>query len=201
MRDHFHFDPGEVCAEPADLQGPLHVEIGFGKDIRILRAAVLEPEARFLGVEISRKKAVSFCRKVARTGLRNVRSCHGDVREVLDGMLAPGSAASFTILFPDPWPKRRHRKHRWITAETARLLARALVPGGPLIVATDHAGYCAQIKEAFAAAGLELELESPEVPAEDRTLYALRFEERGESVTYMRWRKPCSGPDATTSRS
>ena len=87
MGDYFHFDPGAVAVtgdEPLldelGLSGgaALHVEIGFGKDIRILREAERDPDGTYLGVEISRKKAASFCRKVARKGLRNVRAYQGD---------------------------------------------------------------------------------------------------------------------------
>ena len=99
------------------------------------------------------------------------------------------SVRSFTILFPDPWPKRRQNKHRWIQPATAALLARALAPGGTLTVATDHDGYVAQIRDALSGAGLALEEESREVPALDRTLFAERFERLGASVTYLRWRR------------
>lgn len=90
MRDEFRFDPSLVAVETLDAQGrELHVEVGFGKDVRILREAAQAPDALFLGIEISRKKALSFCRKVARLGLRNVRARHGDVREVLRDGLPP----------------------------------------------------------------------------------------------------------------
>ncbi len=166
---------------------PFHVEIGFGKDIRILRMAAQEPGALFLGIEISRKKHASFCRKVARLGLRNIRACHGDARVALRDLLPPASVASFTILFPDPWPKRKHWKNRWITPETAALLARALRPPGPLTVATDHEGYRDQIRASLQGAGFALESESNQVPETDRTIFTTRFERTQTPVSYMRW--------------
>lgn len=197
MRNRFQFDPAEVRVETAaplpealHVGGrDLHVEIGFGKDIRTLREAESDPEALFLGVEISRKKVVKFCEKVARTGLRNVRAYLGDARHVLRELLPPGSVTSFTILFPDPWPKRRHHKHRWIQDDTARLLADALRDGGQVIVATDHDGYAAQIERCLAGVGLALEEKRTDVPDEDRSLFAQRFERLGETVTWMRWRR------------
>jgi tRNA (guanine-N7-)-methyltransferase len=198
VRNRFRFDPAEVRVETAaplpEALGPddrdLHVEIGFGKDVRTLREAEANPDALFLGVEISRKKVVKFCQKVARAGLRNVRAYLGDARHVLRELLPAGSVASFTILFPDPWPKRRHHKHRWIQDDTAALLAAALRDGGRVIVATDHDGYAAQIERCLAGTGLELEEKREGVPEEDRSLFAQRFERLGESVTWMRWRKP-----------
>jgi len=168
---------------------PLHVEIGFGKDVRTLRRAQAEPESRFVGIEISGKKATSFCKKVARLGLANVRAHCGDVRVVLTERLPPASVDSFTILFPDPWPKRRQSKNRWIQPDIARLIARALKKNGEVITATDHDGYAAQIRECLLGAGLTLLSESGEIPDGDRSLFAQRFERLGESVTHQRWRK------------
>lgn len=188
--DRFAFDPKEVAvdAPPPPDGRPLHVEVGFGKDIRILRAAERDPEALFLGVEISRKKALSFCRKVARLGLRNVRAFQGDVRAVLAELRA-GTVLSYTILFPDPWPKRKHWKHRWIQPDTAARIYETLAVGGRVTVATDHDGYRDQIREVLSGAGLTLDYEAGVVPDDDRTLFTQRFERLGESVTYQRWLK------------
>ena len=203
MQDQFHFDPATVplpdgVAFPDALGLPpgagLHVEIGFGKDIRILREARARPQEFFVGVEVSRKKVASFCRKVARADLRNVRACHGDARKVLKELLPAASVDSFTILFPDPWPKRRQWKHRWIQADTAGLLRRALKRDGLLIVATDHDHYRDQIRAVLGGSGLTAEYESLEIPPEDKSLFAMRFERLGESVTYMRWRNRGSVP-------
>jgi tRNA (guanine-N7-)-methyltransferase len=193
VTDRFHFDPAEVAAAAVEPRGrPLHVEVGFGKDVRILREAAARPGEDFVGIEISRKKALSFCRKVARAGLRNVRALRGDVRRVLAD-LPPGSVASFAILFPDPWPKRRHWKHRWIGPETAALLFRALAPRGTVVVATDHEGYRDQIRASLLGAGFELLHEGAEVPPADRTLFAERFGRLGARVTYFRWRRGGEG--------
>ena len=193
----FLFEPDEALvaraplAEQVPLDGrDLHVEVGFGKDIRSLREAEENPDALYLGVEISGKTALKFRQKVARLGLRNVFGYWGDVRDVLDGMLPEGGVASFTVLFPDPWPKRRHHKNRWIQPDTAARVARALRPGGVVRVATDHEGYAAWIRECMAGAGLEDAATRTGVPEEDRTLFARRFERLGHPVTHMLWRKP-----------
>ena len=139
-----------------------------------------------MGVEISRKKVVSFRKKVARANLRNVRAWEGDVRAFL-GELPDESVQSFTILFPDPWPKRRHHKHRWIQPPTATRIRDALAVGGRVTVATDHDGYIAHITECFRGVGLTLVEERREIPDEDRSLFAQRFERLGETVTHQVW--------------
>jgi len=195
MTDRFVFDPLDVAVSPGvplgevlDLTRPVHVEVGFGKDIRILRAAEAAPDAWFVGVEISRKKVVSFRNKVARAGLRNVRAYQSDVRHFLAD-LTPGTITSFTILFPDPWPKRRQNKHRWIQPLTAKRLADALVGGGRVTVATDHDGYIEHIRECFDGVGLTLVEERRDVPEPDRSLFAERFQRLGETVTHQTWVK------------
>lgn len=197
-RNVFHFDPdsvavGECESFPEALgvgERAFHVEVGFGKDIRTLRMAEREPEARFLGIEISRKKCVKFREKVARAGLRNVRCYWGDARKALATMLPDHSVDSFTILFPDPWPKRKHHKHRWVQEETAALLARILKPHGQIIVATDHDHYKDQIRRVLSGAGFEETLTLDHVPEDDKSLFAERFERLGESITYMKWGRP-----------
>jgi len=194
-RNVFHFDPESVavgdCESFPDALGvgerAFHVEVGFGKDIRTLRMAERDPDACFLGIEISRKKCVKFREKVARAGLKNVRCYWGDARKALAEMLPAHSVDSFTILFPDPWPKRKHHKNRWVQEETAALLARILKAHGHLIVATDHDHYRDQIRRVLSGAGFVETLTLDHVPEEDKSLFAERFERLGETVTYMRW--------------
>ncbi|MHC4939483.1 MAG: tRNA (guanosine(46)-N7)-methyltransferase TrmB [Planctomycetota bacterium] len=196
-RDYFHFDPERVavgeCESFPDAIGvgdkPLHIEIGFGKDIRTLRMAERDPDAFFLGIEISRKKCIKFGQKVARANLPNVRCHWGDARKALEEMLPENSVDSFTILFPDPWPKRKHHKHRWVQEKTAALMARALKPHGHIIAATDHDHYRDQIRRVMAGAGFVETRTLDHVPEDDKSLFAERFERIGESITYMRWEK------------
>ena len=195
VRDQFQFDPADVAIDDCDSlpaamacgDRALHVEIGFGKDVRTMRMAERGPEACFLGVEISRKKATKFGQKVARLGLRNVRCYWGDARKVLNEMLPEASVDSFTVLFPDPWPKRKHHKHRWIQEDTALLLRRALKPGGHIVVGTDHDGYRDHIRTVMGGAGFAETLTLDHIPEDDKTLFSERFARIGEPVTYMRW--------------
>jgi tRNA (guanine-N7-)-methyltransferase len=80
--------------------------------------------------------------------LRNVRVHMGDVRDVLR-QLVPGSLDRVFILFPDPWPKRKHRKRRLVNSSLLDLLARALKPGAELRIATDIGDYARTMLETF----------------------------------------------------
>jgi tRNA (guanine-N7-)-methyltransferase len=81
-------------------------------------------------------------------GLSNLRLHMGDVRDVLRA-LPPASLSRAFILFPDPWPKRKHRKRRLVNGVLLDLLARAMRPGSELRVATDIGDYASTMLEAF----------------------------------------------------
>jgi tRNA (guanine-N7-)-methyltransferase len=84
-------------------------------------------------------------------GLANVRVHEGDAVALLTDRVEPGSLAAVHLFFPDPWPKARHGKRRFVSARTLDLVASRLQPGGHLLVATDHDGYAAHTRAELAA--------------------------------------------------
>lgn len=124
---------------------PLVVELGFGRGEFLLDLATRNPERAFVGVEVSFKRTLKMARRLARLPLRNVRLLEGFAEEVVREALPDASVACFWINFPDPWPKARHARRRLLQPALATLLARRLVPGGALRVATDDADYAAWI--------------------------------------------------------
>lgn len=138
----------ELFASP----GPPEVEIGSGKGRFLLELAALRPETGFLAVERAGKYHRLVCDRVARRGLANVRLLRTTAEDLLYRLLAPASVAAFYVLFPDPWPKKRHHKRRFINPENVAALARALAPGGRLLVKSDHPGYGEVIAEVLGAA-------------------------------------------------
>jgi tRNA (guanine-N7-)-methyltransferase len=129
---------------------PPEVEIGSGKGRFLLELAALRPESSFLAVERAGKYHRLVCERVAKRGLTNVRLLRTTAEDLLGRLLAPASVAAFYLLFPDPWPKKRHHKRRFVTAGNVAALARALVPGGRLLVKSDHPGYAEVIAEVLA---------------------------------------------------
>ena len=126
--------------DPAALFGrvaPLRAEIGFGNGDNLLRLAAAHPQCHFLGIEVHRAGVGRLLLALETAALRNVRIICHDAVEVLEQQLAPASLEEILILFPDPWPKKRHHKRRLIQAPFVALAAARLVPGGRLRLATD----------------------------------------------------------------
>jgi tRNA (guanine-N7-)-methyltransferase len=118
------------------------LEIGFGGGEHMAAQAARHPDVLVLGAEPFQNGVASALRHIDEQGLTNVRLRAGDARELLADLPDAGLERVF-ILFPDPWPKARHKKRRLIQAETVAELARVLKPGGRLRFATDWADYAA----------------------------------------------------------
>ncbi|MBL6751501.1 MAG: tRNA (guanosine(46)-N7)-methyltransferase TrmB [Nevskia sp.] len=139
---------GHTPLVPAQMFGrsaPLVVEIGFGSGAHLAAAARGRPDADFLGIEVHRPGVGRLLQDLAAAGLGNVRVICADAVEVLRQGLPAGSVDEIFILFPDPWPKKRHHKRRLIQPGFAALLAQALRAGGRLRLATDWADYAAHM--------------------------------------------------------
>jgi len=123
------------------------VEIGSGKGRFLLELAATSPDRNFLAVERAAKYHNLCAQRAARRGLENVRMLRTTAEDLLFRLLAPASVQTFYVLFPDPWPKKRHHKRRLIQPAVASAIVEALAPGGRLLVKTDHAQYAAIIHE------------------------------------------------------
>ena len=121
--------------------GPVEVEIGVGKGRFLLAAAAARPEVDLLGVEWANEYLRIAEERAAKRGLSNVRFVRADAREVVCRAIPDRSVSVYYVFYPDPWPKKRHHKRRFFQAASVDHLARTLVPGGSLHVATDHDEY------------------------------------------------------------
>jgi tRNA (guanine-N7-)-methyltransferase len=126
------------------------VEIGSGKGRFLLGLAASRPERNLLAVERAGHYHRLCCERAARRGLSNIRLLRTTAEDLLFRLLAPSTVDTIFILFPDPWPKKRHHKRRLLAPAAAPALAAALRPGGRLLVKTDHPGYAAVISEVLA---------------------------------------------------
>ena len=116
------------------------LEIGFGGGEHLVEQAERHPEIGFIGCEVFESGVARLVGEVAQRGLGNVRLFPDDARLLLD-RLAPGSIGRVFILFPDPWPKRRHHKRRLVARATLDRLALIMQSGAELRLATDDRDY------------------------------------------------------------
>jgi len=120
----------------------VRLEIGFGGGEQLTAEAGRNPHAGFLGCEPFVNGMAKALAAIEAQGLRNVRLHLGDAVPVLS-WLPPASLAGIDLLYPDPWPKRRHWKRRLIQDDTVAAMARVLRPGGLFRFASDSADYAA----------------------------------------------------------
>ncbi len=118
------------------------LEIGFGDGERLIEQASLNPDVAFLGCEPFLNGVAKAVAAIADQGLQNIRIHAGDARDLL-AALPPGSIDRIELLYPDPWPKRRHHKRRIVSDAFLASAARVLKAGHELRYATDIDDYCA----------------------------------------------------------
>jgi tRNA (guanine-N7-)-methyltransferase len=126
------------------------LEIGFGSGEHLAAQARANPNVGLIGVEPFINGVASLMVAVEAEGLRNIRVLTDDARLLLR-MLEPESLARIFVLFPDPWPKLRHRKRRIVNPSTLASMCRALRPAGELRMATDDPDYAEAIRRALTA--------------------------------------------------
>ncbi len=120
----------------------VRLEIGFGGAEHLIAQAKANPRTGFIGSDAFVNGVAKALAAIDDDKLANVRLHFGDASELLDWLPA-GELARIDLLYPDPWPKRRHWKRRFIQDETLKRLARILKPGGELRFATDIGDYAA----------------------------------------------------------
>jgi tRNA (guanine-N7-)-methyltransferase len=134
--------PAELSALFALPVTEIRLEIGFGGGEGMIAQAKENPQIGFIGVEPFVNGMAKALAAIEAEGLRNVR-LHFDDAMGLIAWLPESSLARIDLIHPDPWPKRRHRKRRFVQSETVALLARILRRGGEFRFVTDIADYAA----------------------------------------------------------
>lgn len=136
----------DLDAAPLDAQKlfgadrALFVEIGFGGGEHLARRAAADPEAGFVGAEAYLDGVGKLIALIEDNGLANVRIFDDDALILLRAM-ADASIDGIDLVFPDPWPKTRHHKRRFVSPATLGELARVMKPGAFWRVATDVEDY------------------------------------------------------------
>ncbi|MEX2630523.1 MAG: tRNA (guanosine(46)-N7)-methyltransferase TrmB [Tistlia sp.] len=129
-----------VEAPSAGAGRPIWLEIGFGGGEHLAWQAIRHPEAGLIGCEVFVNGIATLLRALEESGAGNVRIFREDARLLVEA-LPDACLDRVFLLFPDPWPKRRHAKRRFVAPATLDALARVLRPGGELRVASDDPTY------------------------------------------------------------
>ena len=116
------------------------LEIGFGGGEHLIHQATRNPGTGFIGVEPFLNGMAKAVASIADLGLENIRLFGGDAGELLD-WLPPTSLTGVDLLYPDPWPKKRHWKRRFVSNANLDRIARVLVAGGAFRFASDIESY------------------------------------------------------------
>lgn len=170
--------------------GPLIMEIGFGMGGATAQIAQARPLDNFICCEVHEPGVGALLKLCGEQGIDNIRIFQHDAVEVLDHMLPEQSLDGVHIFFPDPWHKSRHHKRRLIQPPFVNRLARHLIPGGYLHLATDWEPYARQMLEVLQGEPLLANTaetgDSPYVP---RPAYrpVTKFENRGLKLGHCVW--------------
>jgi tRNA (guanine-N7-)-methyltransferase len=172
-------------------EAPLHVEIGPGNGFHLSGMAALHPERNWLGVEIRYKRVVMCAKKIQRAGAtESARIARYDAWS-LDDIFAPGEIDALYVFHPDPWSKSRHHAKRLMSRPWAEWMCRALAPGAPIRIKTDHLPHIEAFVEAVEGLPLGIVDRRDDVavagypwPAEDDVItnYESKFHKRGEPI-------------------
>ena len=175
-------------------EAPLRAEIGFGKSEFLIDVAEREPDFNYIGFEYSTKRVGAFLRKLGRRGIDNVRVLNVNALHVLPQVFGPGSLKRIYVLFPDPWPKKRHAKHRLVQDKNIELFSSLLEDGGGLSLRTDAPHYASQMLETVDASRMFRNLSGGgqfALRPRDaiQTLYQVKFVRAGRSIFYLEYEK------------
>jgi tRNA (guanine-N7-)-methyltransferase len=168
-------DPAQLFPRPQLLE----IELGCGDASFLVEYARRNPGRNFIGVERLLGRIRKLDRKGRRAGLTNLRGVRIESSYFLQYLLPPHSASALHIYFPDPWPKKKHRRHRLINENFPALARAALAPGGMIFLRTDDADYFLQMTEVFGADKIFQKIETPDELAELPTDFEREFNARG----------------------
>lgn len=132
---------------------PLVLEIGSGHGAAAVAYAVAHPDVDLVVAEVHVPGVARMLAAAQERDVTNLRVWRGDAMVLLHEAIKPGSLAAVHLFFPDPWPKKKHAKRRFVQQHTLRLLHDRLRGDGHLLIGTDHDVYAEHVREQVAAAG------------------------------------------------
>ncbi len=168
---------------------PVTLEVGFGSGENLLAMAVAEPEKDFLGIEVYRPGIGRLLNAAHTARLSNLKVMDADAAEVIPESIADASLSRVLVLFPDPWPKRKHRKRRLLTPAFVATLAAKTALGGLLYLATDWQDYVGQMRWVVAASGCFAPVGDAHPRWRCRSRFEVRGDQAGREITKLLYRR------------
>jgi tRNA (guanine-N7-)-methyltransferase len=168
---------------------PVEVELGSGDGSFLAQYAKLHPERNFLGVERLLGRLRKLNKKSLRNGLGNIALLRLEASYTMEFLVAPGSITALHVYFPDPWPKRKHRKNRLINDRFTEVAAKTLAPNGIVYLRTDDLDYFEQMTRVFSANKAFGKIETPPDLAAVVTDFERNFHARGVATNRAAYRK------------
>jgi len=166
-------------------KAPLHVDLGCGDGSFLCALAQRLPDKNFLGIERLSGRVRSTARKAA--SLDNVRLLQMESSYAVRYLLPAESVETFYLLFPDPWPKRRHHRRRIVTSDFLNSVHAALEQNGVIYIATDHLDYFRKIKKtAESTPGFAIDDADVDLP---QSKFGLAFRQKGAPIHWLALRK------------
>lgn len=178
-------------ADPlANSAAPRWLEIGFGGGEHLAHQAQLHPGVALTGAEAFLNGVAKLLAEIDERGLRNVRVHYGDARALLEA-LPDQSMERIYLLYPDPWPKERQKKRRFVSPAALGHFSRVLTDGGLFLFASDIPDYVNWTRDHVAAHGGFAEEGDPSQPFADwtRTRYESKAIREGRTPAYLTFRK------------
>ena len=166
-------------------KAPLHVDLGCGEGSFLCALAKRLPDKNFLGIERLLGRIRGSARKAASLG--NVRLLQMESSYAVRYLLPAESVEMFYLLFPDPWPKRRHHRRRIVTPDFLNSVHAALEQNGVIYIATDHLDYFRKIKKTTESTpGFAIDDGDVDLP---QSKFGLAFRQKGAPIHWLALRK------------
>ena len=168
-------------------QKPVALEIGFGEGEFLMDEARADGTRNYLGVEIKAGRFRKAVRAAEKLGLENLKFAHVEAEAAVRQIFAENMFDLVIVNFPDPWPKKRHSKHRMFGPRFIEALSRVLAKNARAVIRTDHLDYMKNTAEEFASSGLFRPVHSPPGFTEDscpraRTRFERMFREDSRKI-------------------
>ncbi|MGF1656502.1 MAG: tRNA (guanine(46)-N(7))-methyltransferase TrmB [Verrucomicrobiales bacterium] len=164
------------------------LELGCGDGLFLWQYALRNPHTTFIGVEREKRRVIKTSRKLAAKNVRNARVLHCESLYTLSFLIPPGSVDIIHVLFPDPWPKRRHFKNRLLQASFFEASERVLRMNGEVRLITDSEDYAQAAETAAQKSNSNFRpAEWISDAARPKTTFEMHFLSQGKTIHHRRW--------------